>query len=183
MHEVATSDWEQWLFSLVHTHQHRKSKKINRKTCSKWKKIKILEKDLNDTEISYLPHDEFKTMVIKMLMSSGEHGMHKVRPATKERKYKKEAIKVTELKNIITDEKNILEGFSKALVVKNMPANSEDIRDAGLIPGLGGSPGGGHGNPFQYRCLEKPLDRGAWWATVHRVTGSDATEATEQHEL
>ena len=118
-----------------------------------------------------------------MLMSSGEHGMHKVRPATKERKYKKEAIKVTELKNIITDEKNILEGFSKVLVVKNMPANSEDVRDAGSVPGLGGSPGGGHGNPFQYRCLEKPLDRGAWWATVHRVTGSDATEATEQHEL
>ena len=109
-------------------------------------------------------------------MSSGEHGMHKVRPATKERKYKKEAIKVTELKNI-------LEGFSEVLVVKNMPANAEDVRDAGSVPGLGGSPGGGHGNPFQYHCLDKPLDRGAWWATVHRVTGSDTTEATEQHEL
>ena len=42
--------------------------------------------------------------------------------------------------------------------------------DAGLIPGLGGSPGRRHGNPLQYSCLEKPMDRGAWWATVHGVT-------------
>ena len=42
-------------------------------------------------------------------------------------------------------------------------------RDVGLIPGLGRSPGGGHGNPFQYYCLENPTDRGAWWATVYRV--------------
>ena len=47
-----------------------------------------------------------------------------------------------------------------------------DIRDPGLIPGLGRSPGGRHGNPFQYSCLENPMDRGAWWATVHRVTKS-----------
>ena len=44
--------------------------------------------------------------------------------------------------------------------------------DAGLIPGLGSSPGGGHGNPFQYSCLENPMDRGAWWARVHRVAKS-----------
>ena len=53
------------------------------------------------------------------------------------------------------------------LVVKNLPANAEDIRDAGSIPGLGRSPGGGHGNPLQYSCLRNPMDRGAWWATVH----------------
>ena len=48
-----------------------------------------------------------------------------------------------------------------ALVVKNPPANAGDIRDAGLIPGSGRSPGGGHGNPLQHSCLENPMDRGA----------------------
>ena len=50
------------------------------------------------------------------------------------------------------------------LVVKNLPANSGDIRDLDLTPGLGRSPGGGHGNPFQYSCLENPMDCVAWWA-------------------
>ena len=45
-------------------------------------------------------------------------------------------------------------------------------RDLGLIPGLGRSPGGGHGNPLQYSCLEIPTDRGAWWATVHGIRKS-----------
>ena len=58
------------------------------------------------------------------------------------------------------------------LVVKNLPANAGDIRDSGLIPGSGRSPGGGHGNPLQYSCLETPVDRRAWWATVHRVAQS-----------
>ena len=44
--------------------------------------------------------------------------------------------------------------------------------DLGSIPGLGRRPGGGHGNPLQYSCLEDPVDRGAWWATVHRVAKS-----------
>ena len=57
-------------------------------------------------------------------------------------------------------------------MVKKPPANVEDIRDVGLIPELGRSPGGGHGNPLQYSCLENPMDRGAQWATVHRVTKS-----------
>ena len=53
-----------------------------------------------------------------------------------------------------------------ALVVKKLPANGEDIRYMGLTPGLGRSPGGGHGNPLQYSCLENLMDRGAWQATV-----------------
>ena len=56
-----------------------------------------------------------------------------------------------------------------ALVVKNLPANAGDIRDAGLIPGPGRSPGEGNGNPLQYSCLENPMDRGAWRATVRGV--------------
>ena len=48
-----------------------------------------------------------------------------------------------------------------ALVVKNLPANAGDIRDMGLIPGSGRSPGGGHGNPLQYSCLEDHMDRGS----------------------
>ena len=57
-----------------------------------------------------------------------------------------------------------------ALVVKNPPAKAGDIRDAGLIPGSGRSPGGGHGSPLHYSCLEDPTDREAWWAMVHSVT-------------
>ena len=58
------------------------------------------------------------------------------------------------------------------LVVKNPPANAGDVRDAGSIPGSRRSPGGGHGNPLQYSCLENPMDRGAWRATVNRITKS-----------
>ena len=58
------------------------------------------------------------------------------------------------------------------LVVKKAPANAGDVRDTGSIPGLGRSPGGGDGNPLQYSCLENPMDRGAWWATVQRVAKS-----------
>ena len=63
------------------------------------------------------------------------------------------------------------------LVVKNQPASAGDIRDTGSIPGLGRSPGKGNGNPFQYSCLGNPMDRGAWWATVHGVANS----RTQQH--
>ena len=58
------------------------------------------------------------------------------------------------------------------LVVRKLPASAGDIRDLGLIPGSGRFPGGGHGNPLQYSCLENPMDRGAWQATVHRVAKS-----------
>ena len=60
-------------------------------------------------------------------------------------------------------------GLPVALVIENPPANAGDIRAVGLLPGSGRSPGGGHGNPLQYSCLENPKDRGAWWATVHSV--------------
>ena len=59
-----------------------------------------------------------------------------------------------------------------ALVIKNPPANAGDIRDVRSLPGLGRSPGEGHGNPLQYSCLENPEDRGAWWATVHGLAKS-----------
>ena len=64
------------------------------------------------------------------------------------------------------------------LVVKNLPDNAGDRKDVGLIPGLGRFPGGGHGNPLHYSCLENPKDRGARRATVHRVAESDMTEVT-----
>ena len=58
------------------------------------------------------------------------------------------------------------------LVVKNLLANVGDVRDEGLILGLGSSPGGGHGNPLQYSCLEHPMDRGAWRVRVHGLAKS-----------
>ena len=61
-------------------------------------------------------------------------------------------------------------------MVKTLPANAGD---AGLIPGLGRSTGVGNGNPLQYSCLKNPMDRGAWWATVHKGgKESDTTEET-----
>ena len=57
-------------------------------------------------------------------------------------------------------------------MIKNSSTNAGDIRDAGLIPGLGRSPGGGHGNPLQYSCLEHPMDRGAWRADVDKIAKS-----------
>ena len=59
-----------------------------------------------------------------------------------------------------------------ALVVKNLPPNAGDIRDIGSIPGLGRSPGGAHGNPLLYSCLENPMDREHWQATVYRIAQS-----------
>ena len=55
---------------------------------------------------------------------------------------------------------------------KESACDAGDARDADLIPGLGRSPGGGNGNPLQYFCLENPMDRGAWWATVYGVSKS-----------
>ena len=58
------------------------------------------------------------------------------------------------------------------LVVKNPPASAGDIRNVGSVSGWGRSPGGGHGNPLQYSCLENPTDRGACWAILHRIAKS-----------
>ena len=59
--------------------------------------------------------------------------------------------------------------FLVAELIKNLPANAGDARDSGSIPGSGRSPGEGHANPLQHSCLENPMDRGAWWATVHGI--------------
>ena len=60
-------------------------------------------------------------------------------------------------------------GFSSGSALKNTPGKAGDAGDAGSIPGSGRSPGGGHGNLLQYSCLENPMNRGAWWAAVHRA--------------
>ena len=63
----------------------------------------------------------------------------------------------------------------QVVLVKNPHANAGDTWDMGLIPGSGRSPGGGHGNPLQYLCLENSMDRGAWWAIVHGASKSWST--------
>ena len=67
-----------------------------------------------------------------------------------------------------------------AQLVKNPPASAGD---AGSIPGSGRYPGGGHDNPLQYSCLENPMDRGAWWATVHGVTKNQTRLSRQAHML
>ena len=71
----------------------------------------------------------------------------------------------------------IVIGFPGDSAVRNLFACHAG--DEGSVPGSGRSPGEGHGHPVQYSCLENPMDRGAWWATVPRIAESDMTEATE----
>ena len=73
--------------------------------------------------------------------------------------------------------------FPGEVVVKNLPANSEDARDTGSIPGLGRSPGGGNGNLLQYSCLENTMDRGAWRAAVHGVAKGQTQVSTHTHSV
>ena len=68
--------------------------------------------------------------------------------------------------------KSLIRASQVALVVMNLPADAGDMRDGSLIPGLGRSPGGGHGNPLQDSCMENRMDRGGWWATDQRVAKS-----------
>ena len=72
-----------------------------------------------------------------------------------------------------------------ALVVENLPASAGDIRDAGLIPGLGRSTGEGHGNPLQYSSLENPMDRGAWgvWSIRSQRVGHDWSNLASKQYL
>ena len=71
-----------------------------------------------------------------------------------------------------TPEFHLLQGLPGGSVVKNLPANAGDV---GSIPGSGRSPGGGNGNPLKYSCLGSLMDRGTWWAAVHRVAKKLAT--------
>ena len=68
--------------------------------------------------------------------------------------------------------------FSGGSVVKKLPGKAGDTGDGGLIPGSGRSPGGGNGKPVQYSCLERPMDRGAWRPTVHRMAKSQTQLST-----
>ena len=75
-------------------------------------------------------------------------------------------------------------GFlGEVLVVKNPPANAGNKREVGLIPGSRRSPGGGHGNSLQYSCLENPMDRGAWRATVHGVAKSQTRQQLNNNNI
>ena len=67
------------------------------------------------------------------------------------------------------------------LVVKNLPANAEGLRDLGSVPRLGRSPGERQSNPLQFSCLENPMDRGAWWATVHKIAKESDTAEGAWH--
>ena len=71
-------------------------------------------------------------------------------------------------------------GFSGGKVVKNLLGTARDARDVGSVPGLGRSPGEGNSIPLWYSCLENPMDRGAWRATVHGVTELDTIEQQQQ---
>ena len=72
----------------------------------------------------------------------------------------------------------LLRASQVALIVMNLPAKVGDVRDVGSIPGSGRSPGEGNSNPLQYSCLENPMDRGSWQATVTGSQESDMTKAT-----
>ena len=73
---------------------------------------------------------------------------------------------------VITNTYALIGASQVAMVVRNLSANAGDVRDTGSVSGLGRSPGGQHGNPFQYSCLKNPMGRGAWQATARSVAKS-----------
>ena len=79
--------------------------------------------------------------------------------------------------NFFENQKKYIPNPVWLLLIFIATTNAEDISDSGLIPGLGRSLGEGNGKPLQCSCLENPMDRGAWWATVHNVTESNTAEA------
>ena len=84
------------------------------------------------------------------------------------------AIKFGSIVSLLKNKRGYIDSQTSqvAIVVKNLPTSAKDIKGTGLIPGLGRPLGRGHGSPLQYTGLENPMDRGAWWAMVHRVTQS-----------
>ena len=74
-----------------------------------------------------------------------------------------------------------LSSFPGGSEVENPPASAGETRDVGSVPGLGRSPGGGNGNPLQCYCLGSPMDRGAWWASVHGVAKSQTLLSNWAH--
>ena len=81
-------------------------------------------------------------------------------------------VDVSVLHSFLLQNTVVLWGFLRGSVVKYPPEMQETQESEDFIPGSGRSPEGRHGNPLQYFCLENPVDRGAWWATIHRVTKS-----------
>ena len=132
-----------------------------------------------NNETNNLPDKEFKALIIRMLTELEG----KTDECSENFKKELETIKnnQSELRNTITKMKNTLQGINSrlsdwtpqvALVVKNPTTNTGDVREPGSISGSGRSSGEENGNPLQYCCLENPIDRGTWQATVHGVAES-----------
>ena len=95
-----------------------------------------------------------------------------------------EGLSLVAWKKIAINSSYSMSSFPGGAMVKNLPANSVDKRDIGLIPGSGRSPGERNSNPLQYSYLENPMDRGTWLAAVHAVTKeSDTTELASEVQL
>ena len=92
--------------------------------------------------------------------------------------YSSQGAKITYLQNRIKSNRYCFRASQVVLVVNNLPANPGDLRDTAWIPGSERASGQWNGYPLQYSCLENPMNRGAWWVIVNRVTESDTTEAT-----
>ena len=107
-------------------------------------------------------HRDEEQMTLQGPTLAGSHGHYRTLNST-----------LTEMgNNVKMWKKQVLRASQAVLVVKKPPTNAGAVRDVGLIPGLGRSPGGGHGNPLQYSCLENPMERRAQQATDRGVAKS-----------